>query len=152
MLEKEAGPADADEEDNTLDTYFDGLRFLRDRFVNLELSRQDYLESLKRLNESANLSIGLKYATEGDKPTDYHRAFLFMVDYMIKEQEEELRRNPEVKINFRGGLKELAAMLSTLEAEGKIDHVEDKDVAKLFTIHGTSVNANSLKTIRNRDW
>jgi len=55
------------------------------------------------------------------------------------------------RINIRGGLKELASILLELENAGKIDHVEDKDAAQLFTIHGTPVIATSLKTIRNRD-
>lgn len=55
------------------------------------------------------------------------------------------------KINVRGGLKELAAILLELESNGRIDHVTDKQAAELFTVNGAPVNPNSLKSIRCRD-
>lgn len=55
------------------------------------------------------------------------------------------------KINVRGGLKELASMLLKLESENTIDHVTDKEAGLLFTIRGSPVNPESLKSVRNRD-
>jgi len=56
-----------------------------------------------------------------------------------------------VKINVRGGLKELASMLLKLESENTIDHVTDKDAAALFTVRGSPVNPESLRSVRSRD-
>jgi hypothetical protein len=52
------------------------------------------------------------------------------------------------RINFQGGLKELAVWLA--DQEGKIDHLGDKTVAALFSCRGKPVNPDSLKVTRNQ--
>ncbi len=60
--------------------------------------------------------------------------------------------SPPVKLNIRGGLKDLAVMLLKLENEGTIDHVTDKQAAELFTVRGAPVNPDSLKSVRNANF
>lgn len=52
------------------------------------------------------------------------------------------------KINVRGGLKVLVRLLSKWETDDGIDHITDQDAALLFTVDGSPVNPDSLKSTR----
>jgi hypothetical protein len=74
----------------------------------------------------------------------------------LSELENEISQfnpisNNMPKINIRGTNKELASLLNCMESEHHVDHLEDKEVAFLFTLKGKTVNPSSLKSIRSRD-
>jgi len=146
MNEEDVLPPDPNNDDDDyelLDKYPRIINELRTRYLQLEISGQDYLESLRRYRRAWALGIS--------EPSTHYSMFFFIMDILIADQEEALRKESAIKINVRGGLKELASMLLSLEEAGTIDHVEDKDTAQLFTVRGAPVNAGSLKTIRSRD-
>jgi len=112
---------------------------------------REYQERLKH-HEKLKKQLFIKYPEE--KEDDENSIFINEAKKRIEEYErlqERMRQEAYPKINFRGGLKGLADMLHDLEGAGKIDHVTDKQAAKLFTVQGAPVNPDSLKTVRCRD-